>query len=198
MEKMENLNDILRDTWNQLFRAAVQRKSPLHTPAFATFDGEKVASRIVVIRETDTADRLLTCYTDFRSKKVAALQQHPRASWLFWHPGKKFQIRASGTTTIHCKDDLARGKWEAIPPKNRKDYGAKLAPGSVLQQPTDGLDHLEEEMLTTENTAYTLDNFTVLRTEVTELDWLHLHRDGHRRAIFQWQDGDWKKQWVVP
>jgi len=195
---MENLEDILRDTWNQLFRAAVQRNSPLHTPALATFDGQQVQVRTIVIRKTDTNARLLTCYTDFRSSKIQALQKYPQASWLFWHPGKKFQIRARGTTRIHHEDDLAKATWEELPPKNRTDYAASTAPGSSLEAPGDSQPDWEAEPPNAENTAYTFHNFALLRTEVTTLDWLHLHRDGHRRAYFEWQDGNWNMQWLVP
>jgi len=198
MEKIENLDDILRDAWNRLFRAAVQRNNPMHTPALATFDGQQVQCRTVVIRETDTSARLLTCYTDVRSAKIEALRAYPQASWLFWNPGKKFQIRARGTTHIHHKDALAKATWDDIPPKNRTDYAAKNAPGSALNQPDDGQPDWEAEAPNAENTAYAFDNFVVLQTEVTQLDWLHLHRDGHRRAYFEWQGGDWKKQWLVP
>jgi hypothetical protein len=30
------------------------------------------------------------------------------------------------------------------------------------------------------------------------MEWLYLAHQGHRRAEFVWQDGDWQGRWLVP
>ncbi|MEM9884308.1 MAG: pyridoxamine 5'-phosphate oxidase family protein [Bacteroidota bacterium] len=197
MEKITDLDDLLRHSWNLLFRGAVQRRHAYHTPVLATMNASTPHARTVVLRETDTKKRRLIIYTDLRTQKVADIQVNPQASLVFWDKGKNTQIRASGTVHLHQKDEVAKKYWDKIPAKNRRDYATKQAPGSEKEG-----DYLpaywQEEELDASKTEVHFEHFAVLIVEVNQLDFLLLKREGHSRAKFEWKEEQWKGSWVVP
>lgn len=111
MEKIDTLEEILRTSWNLLFRGAVQNRHPYHTPVLATTNGKVPNARTVVLRETQIDNRQLLIYTDRRTAKIEDLRQCPFASLVFWDKGKSVQIRAKGKVHIHHQNELARTKW---------------------------------------------------------------------------------------
>lgn len=204
MRLHENLTELSRDCWNLLFRAAVQRRHEMHTPALTTAqivasEGVHFGTRTVVLRETNVEDRRLTFYTDFRSEKVKDLQRQPRHVWHFYDKGQKVQIRATADAVIHHQNERTQQIWQNIPPRNRKDYCALQPPGSIIEQPQAATpDFFLKDGPTVENTDYGYENFVVVHAFVTQIDWLHLHREGHQRARLIFTNGEWQKNWLVP
>lgn len=199
MERINDLEELLRYTWNALFRGAVQNRHPYHTPVLATTNGEFPSARTVVLRETNVEERQLLIYTDARTHKVEDLKQCPFASVVFWDKGKSVQIRAKGKVTIHRQNELAKIKWDKIPAKNRRDYATINAPGTAKKKSENFLpEYWSAGDLTNEKTEEHYANFVVLVIEIREIDFLHLDRTGHQRAQFLWKDRSWQKSWVVP
>ncbi|MEL6943775.1 MAG: pyridoxamine 5'-phosphate oxidase family protein, partial [Bacteroidota bacterium] len=178
---------------------AVQNRHSYHTPVLATTDGQYPSARTVVLRETIVEKRLMLIYTDIRTPKIKDLKSNPFASLVFWDKGKSVQIRAKGKIEIHHQDDLAKEKWSAIPAKNRRDYATTTAPSSARTNTDSPLpSYWSNDGLTTEKTDAHYVNFAVLAMTVSEIDFLHLNRAGHQRALFTWEQEDWQKSWIVP
>lgn len=199
MKLHETLVTLQHDCWNLLYRAAVQRRHKLHTPAITTGSGSSFDTRTVVLRHTDVAKRQLTCYTDKRSAKMKDLEINPQIVWHFYDNGQQVQIKARGKAIVHHKNEWTKIIWQEIPPRNRKDYCALKPSGAVIEHPQDATPAV---FLTGEpdavHTEYGYDNFVVIDTIIEEIDWLHLHREGHQRARLVWNGEDWEKNWLVP
>lgn len=204
MEKYTNLDIALRDTWNKLYKGAIKRNDPFHLPTIATTNGKTPDCRIVVLRDTDTENYTLTCWSDVRTSKVADLKIYPEMTWLFWSKNQSLQIRATGLTTVQNANAETRAIWDTIPPKNRKDYCAGFPPGRALSEIESENIYPEwwgnEEKMTVQNTDFGFENFVLIMTVIQKIDLLHLHREGHQRAQFCYSspEKDWKKDWVVP
>lgn len=126
------LDDLSSLIWAQLTRATADRRHPWRWPVLSTVTLEGAPSvRMVVVRQVDTAQQTLSVYTDARSAKVGQIARDPRVSLLFWHPGKRWQLRADGIATI--SED--RQTFEALAEGAKADYGATPAPGVPLESP---------------------------------------------------------------
>ena len=198
IDSSSSLPEILDHVWGLLVRGGADKKHPYHYPALATYGTDGLQQRIVVLRKTIQADRQLRSYSDARTQKIEDLQQQPEAHWLFYDHGSKEQIRARTRLTLHRQDALAKELWDTIPPKGRGDYIGPVAPGTRTEQYTDNLPEAFEEEPTEENTRVGLDHFVVMEGEVVALDYLKLMHEGHVRAQFDWQDGEWASHWTAP
>ena len=173
---------------------------PCHTPVLGTIAPTGCALRTVVLRRFMPKQRLLICHSDSRSPKVAQLQQNPQASWLFYHPAQRIQLRITGHTTCHTNDALADEQWQNSALSSRRCYSAEVAPSQITTEPTSGLpDFLENRIPTAEESEAGRQNFLVIATRIDSLDWLFLRAKGHRRALFTWQaDNRFIADWVAP
>jgi hypothetical protein len=96
---------------------------------------------------------------------------------------------------------VADAMWADQSPQSLDVYARTAAPGASLEAPTDGLDDaVTSEPITREDVAKGRRYFSVVRTVIDEIDWLHLHPEGHYRAQFQFDpdEGDVESGWVVP
>ncbi len=41
-------------------------------------------------------------------------------------------------------------------------------------------------------------NFSLIDVNIKKIEWLYLHRFGHRRALFEIQNDEVNKQWLAP
>ena len=193
-----SLVELLDHVWSMLGRGASDKKHPYHFPAFATYGSEGIQQRIVVLRKTMKPERLLRSYSDARTQKIEDLQEHPEAHWLFYDHRSKEQIRAHSRVTLHYQDSLAEALWENTPPKARGDYVGPMAPGTHTDTYTDNLPPAFKEDPSEKTTQQGVDNFVVMDCEVVTLDFLKLRRNGHLRAQFHWQNGEWVGHWTAP
>jgi hypothetical protein len=189
---------ILTQCWELLADGAASSRSPYHLAAVATLNGSGPDVRTVVLRVADAASRSLIFHTDLRSPKVAHVEAAQSLAWLFYDPSRKVQIRARGRASVHRDDDVAQERWRASSALSRRCYlGAR--PGSASPTATSGLPaHLAHRAPGGEESEAGRDNFAAVRCEVDELDWLHLHVHGHRRARLRYRDGGWQARWVAP
>ena len=198
IDKSSSLPEILDHVWGMLQRGNADKKHPYHYPALATYGSGGIQQRIVVLRQMDRENRTLMCYSDARTQKIDDMTNQASAHWLFYDHGSKEQIRAETQVSLHHQDERALAIWKDIPPSGRADYLGPVAPGTHTQQQMVNLPEDFQEEPTEENTQRGVNNFVVIASQVTKLDFLKLMRDGHLRAQFVWEQEDWKGYWTAP
>ena len=197
-EVAPTLHDVLLDVGERLGQAARSRKAAMHTPVIGTADGDL---RIMVLRECDAELTRLRFHTDARSPKVALLHGQPAISLLAYDPAERIQIRARGIARVEQSSPVADAAWVAATTFARRCYLTTAAPGALAAEPWSGLPpEIEGANPTEEQLMPARENFAVVLVTLTELDWLHLAHNGHRRARFSRGDAGqpWQGTWVVP
>ncbi len=181
----------LRAAWSLLGRGAKDRKAPSHTPILATNGDVAPRLRTVVLRGCEPDARRLRFHTDRRSAKVAEIEADPAGAVLVYDPKQKIQLRLDCMLSIHIHDDLARAAWAATRDFSRICYQVMRAPGEAVSDPA-------AVPFSAEDSHDGADHFAVITAQITRIEWLYLAHQGHRRAAFIWQDGDWQGRWLVP
>jgi pyridoxine/pyridoxamine 5'-phosphate oxidase len=185
----------LNECLNKLLFAGNDVSHPFRTGIVATADTPGINMRTVILREADVENNVIYFYTDIRSEKITDLRMDDNISWLFYDAEEKVQLRLSGSAIIHHQDEVTKRYWQKVSPAGRRSYSAMPGPSTVVDMPADGLTHLSSA----DNSADVgLDNFAVIRTQITFLEWLSLDRDGHRRAAFNLINGNWQGNWLIP
>ena len=177
--RIESLHLIESACWREIERAARERDHAFRVMTLATIGpGERADARSIVLREVRTTPRELIFYTDDRSPKLAQIQAHPRGTLLMWSALLGWQLRLR-VTLAPMDDGLeVSSRWTRLKlSPAAHDYLSPMAPGTPLGQPS------QERG----SRAY----FAVVSARVTALDWLELHADGHRRALFDDQGARW-------
>ena len=181
LPRLATLPEIEAAVWQELVRATHDKHHAWRTPVLATIDGDAADARTVVLREADADARQLVVYTDSRAHKVAQLRAHPGATLALWSARLGWQLRCRVTCEV-ADDGLAvSSRWTRVKlSPAAQDYLSPLAPGAALDAQTPALAHRE--------------CFAVVTATVARIDWLELHREGHRRALF----GDGAARWLQP
>ena len=190
----DDLDASLAEAWHLLIRAAVDRRSPVHTIAIATvgLDGRPKV-RTVVLRHTDAPARCLRFHTDARSEKFAEFAANPAVQVLAYDPARKIQLRLSGSALLHRGDDVARAAWQRSQPQSRQCYRQDAAPGTRGSPSSAAPDALLAPAAHDGE-----ENFTAVEIAIEEIEWLYLAAPGHRRARFRWPDGQLDAVWLAP
>lgn len=177
-----DLPQLREQVWEELQQCVGDKAHPWRTPVLATCDGEGADARTVVLRDVNEAARKLVIYTDSRSPKVGQLEQHPMGTLVFWCPTLNWQLRLRCRLQVASEGLAVSSRWAKLKlSASAQDYLSPLAPGTELDHPARPA-HGERS------------HFALLYAEVSELDWLELHPDGHRRAVFGAQGA----RWLVP
>ena len=186
------LDDVRADAFARFSRGVSDRGSPFRTPAFATVDALGHPSvRTVVLRAFDPASRVLCVHTDLRAAKMDHLRARPSVALHVWDEADAVQIRVVGRATLHVGDERARAEWAGLHPGIRATYTVRPTPGTPLADPAEAdRDRVDE------GAAHA--NFAAVDVVMHGLDWLHLASGGHRRARFEWRDGQEVATWIVP
>ena len=180
--RIESLALIHQSCWDQLGLAARHKSHAWRVMGLATLDGERADLRSVVLREVDAAVRQLIFFTDARSPKVAQVQTQPQATLLAWSDTLGWQLRLRVRLTVAISGLVVSSRWARLKmTPAAHDYLSPLPPGTPVER------YLPERG--------SRDHFAVLTAEVEGIDWLELHADGHRRALF---DADGRGHWVTP
>lgn len=179
--RLATLEDVEAALWQQLAAAAADNAHPWRTPVLATVDGDAADARTVVLREVDVRQRQFLFYTDERAGKVRQLLNHPIGTMVMWSPTLGWQLRCKVRLAIEMSGLAASSRWARIKlSPAAQDYLSPLPPGTPLDPlapPTHG--------------AVRRDYFAVIDATVEAVDWLELHADGHRRAIFDGRGARW-------
>ncbi len=187
----QSLDEVRADAFRRLSRGVADRRSPFRTPTLATLGGDGCPRlRTVVLRGFDPAARRITVHSDLRAAKIGEIGADPRVALHIWDDGAQVQIRLDGTAAVQS-GAAAQGEWDWLHSGSRASYRIRPMPGTVLADPaTADADQVEEE--------FASKHFAVIVVFVTGLEWLHLARDGHRRAAFAWTDAGMQADWLVP
>lgn len=180
--RIQSLGLVHSACWLELQQAARQRDHAFRLLALASADGEAADVRTVVLREVEADAQTLVFYTDARSAKVAQLRAQPRATMMGWSHRLGWQLRLRVTARVETDGLGVSSRWARLKSTPAAfDYLSPLPPGAPVER-------YEVERASR-------DHFAVVHAQVERLDWLELHADGHRRAVF---DAHGNGQWVVP
>jgi len=179
--RIESLRLVETACWKELERAAREREHGWRIMTLATVEGEQAHARSVTLRGADAATRRLVFYTDDRSPKLAQLQRNPLGTLLAWCRQLSWQVRLQVRLVQETDAALVGERWARLRmTPAAQDYLSPMAPGEPLTHP--GQERGSRE------------HFSIVNAEVMSLDWLELHPEGHRRALFSTGG----PQWVQP
>jgi hypothetical protein len=180
-ERPVTLAAIEAAVWQELVRAAHDKHHAWRTPVLATGLAGAADARVVVLREVDAQTRTLVFYTDTRSGKVAQLREQPRATVVMWSAALGWQLRCRVWLSLDTQGVSVLSRWTRLKlSPSAQDYLSPLPPGSVIDDPV-------RPALPRDDRGH----FGVLFALVDSLDWLELHREGHRRARFDAEGARW-------
>jgi hypothetical protein len=192
--RLTDLAAIEAAIWRELalaIQGGVRPGQPAHgwrRAAFATVGPDGPEVRSIVLRDLQADRRELVFYADSRSPKVAQLRADPRGQILCWSEPLGWQLRLRCTLDIATDGLDVTARWARIRHRPAAhDYLSPLAPGSPLLTPTSPPVPPAPERVR--------ESFAVLTAQVTAIDWLELHAQGHRRARFE---PGHAPQWLVP
>lgn len=187
IESHHELETIKRLCIGHLSRGVEKKNHPFRSVTMATADGAPNV-RMVILRKVESDPVSIYVYTDNRSDKITELGSSPYASFLFWHPSSKFQLKLKTRVTIHRNGEMAKKSWESVGGKGKESYNTKMAPGTELDA-----DKNPEMPL---RTNYSDSDFCVLECKAFEMEALQLRREGHIRARFSLLKGE--QSFIVP
>ena len=177
-ERLASLDAIEAALWRELVRTPNERDHAWRTPVLATTDGAAADARTVILREVDETRRQLLIYTDARAPKVAQAMSHPLGTLVMWSAALGWQLRCRVCLAFEDDGLSVASRWAALRhSRAAQDYLSPLPPGA----PADAAAPAAEQRA----------HFGVLTASVQSIDWLELHRDGHRRALFDDRGGRW-------
>lgn len=181
MTRLATLTEIHTALWQQLEHAAKDKQHAWRTVVLATVDGEAADARTVILREVDAPQKQLVIFSDDRAGKVSQMLSHPRAAMVMWSAQLGWQLRCRVHLSLEMTGLAATSRWAAIKlTPAAQDYLARLAPGTPLgTTAAHAPAPLEREY------------FAVINAQVQAIDWLELHREGHRRALFDERGARW-------
>ena len=180
-QRLTSLPALGAEIWAELVRCSADKLHPWRTPVLATVLGETADARTVVLREVVVREKQLLFYTDERAGKVHQLLNHPHGTIVMWSHRLGWQLRCRVRLTLEVSGLAASSRWARIRlTPSAQDYLSPLPPGAPLA-----------DVLHAGSGAVARDYFAVISAEVEAVDWLELHRDGHRRAIFDAEGARW-------
>ena len=188
-DRLITLAEIEAEVWHQLGRAAVEKQHEWRAPVLATVNGDAADARTVILREVDVGQKQLLSFTDDRAGKVAQLLRHPRATMVMWSRTMSWQLRCRVSLSLEMTGLAATSRWARIKlTPAAQDYLARVAPGTALDTP---LVNRSGESEAPSAEPLKREYFAVIVAQVLAIDWLELHREGHRRAVFDERGARW-------
>ncbi|MEM7280697.1 MAG: pyridoxamine 5'-phosphate oxidase family protein [Pseudomonadota bacterium] len=182
-------SDLPGVVWDLLESGVRERRHPFHTPILGNASGDLIEVRTVVLRFADAAQRALHCHTDIRSPKVEGIRENPTVSLLFYDAGTRIQLRVRASADIHQNNEIAEAGWAASTLDSRQCYRHVHGPSTPISRGGEPPQLIESD-------GY--ENFSVVRCEVQEIEWLFLRHTGHQRCRLRFDAGDWHSQWLAP
>ena len=134
-----------------------------------------------MLREVVERQKQLLFYTDERAGKVSQLLNRPHATVVMWSRTLGWQLRCHVRLSLEMSGLSTSSRWARIKlTPAAQEYLSAMPPGTPLA-----------DVRHAGSGAVARDYFAVISAEVTKLDWLELHPDGNRRAIFDAQGARW-------
>lgn len=182
-DRLATLGAIEAAIWQQLALCIADKSHPWRTPVLATVDGERADARTVVLRELDERQKQLLIYTDERAGKVRQLLSHPHGTLVMWSQPLGWQLRCRVRLAIETSGLAASSRWARVRlTPAAQDYLSPLPPGAPVATPAPPPPPHE---------PVAHDYFAVIEAAIESIDWLELHPDGHRRAVFNGHGARW-------
>lgn len=176
--RLASLPAIEAACWAELSRATQHPGHAWRQTTLATVDGEHADARIVILREVQAGARQLVFFTDDRSPKLAQIRLNPNGTLLMWSRLLGWQLRLRVQLEALSDGLAVSSRWARMKlSAAAQDYLSSSAPGTPLSEPS------------TEPGARPY--FTVVTATVQRMDWLELHPEGHRRALFDAEGARW-------
>ncbi len=190
--RFDDLSALEEYLWEYATRGVRLSANAMAWPAFGTSGPMGPAVRTVAPRRIDRQARIIDFHTDRRSPKMVHLETTPRVSWMAFDEELGQQFQFFGAASVHVDDEAADSLWADQAIDDLEFYFKRLAPGTPVDAPESAID------IDSVDEATARANFCVVRTIVDEMIWGHLHEEGEYRARFQWRDGQFEGQWIVP
>ena len=195
----DDLDQINFKIWQMITDGVVNRHSSFHIPVMINSSENNNNGRIVVLRNANSDQHTIRFHSDIRSPKVNNLKKNSKVFFIFYDKEEKIQLRVSGDAIINYKNNITKTSWEKTAHMSRKCYLAAYAPGTVSEKPTSGVsDKVENLKYTLEESESGYENFCVVETKIDSIEWLYLAAKGHRRAKFEYNKNNIKKNWLTP
>jgi len=169
----------------ELRNGVIEKGHPFRCFTLATQGITNIHLRTVVLREVDT-NLVLSCYTDARSQKIKHLKATPKASLLFYHPTKRFQISIKANVVLEEDSEILKSVWDTIPHSSKKDYTSIPAPGSVLKKTASSVIHAQSHHL------------AIIRMYPQIIEYVQLHKVQHIRNLYTKTSAGWAETRLVP
>ena len=174
----QTLAEVEASVWRELTQAVRDKRHGWRVAVLATVDGEAADARSVVLRDLDVPSRTLLIYTDARSPKAAQLAAHPQGTLVLWSEALAWQLRLRVRLTLESSGLRVSSRWARLKlTPAAQDYLSPLPPGAELGSAAPQ--------------RQSRDHFAVLAAQVQSVDWLELHPDGQRRALFSGAGAAW-------
>ncbi|MBL0727949.1 pyridoxamine 5'-phosphate oxidase family protein [Piscinibacter sp. HJYY11] len=180
--RLASLPEIEAAVWRELVACVRDKQHAWRNPVLATTDGELADGRVVVLREALPEPRRLLVYTDRRSAKAAQLASHPLGTLVMWSRALGWQLRCRVKLSLETSGLAVTSRWAQIKlSPAAQDYLSPWPPGTALDEPR-AMPRPDPEAL---------GHFAVVDAQVQSIDWLELHPDGQRRAVFETGSSRW-------
>lgn len=182
------------ELWRHLGAGVRDRHSAFHIWALGTVDPNgRPQVRSVVLRDADRVAGTLRFHCDRRSEKASEIAATGVAALHAFDPDAKIQIRVEGRAALHTDDWIAESAWGGARAMSRVCYGITPDPGTVMRKGGDFTWPDPEEAIVAGRS-----NFAAVILTAERLEFLYLHRNGHRRALWLRSEAGWVETWLVP
>lgn len=183
--RLSSLGEIEAACWRELAAAVSDAAHPWRTPVLATIDDVHADARTVVLREAHAPE--LRVYSDARAPKVAQARRDPSGTLVMWSPALGWQLRCRVQLAVLADGPEVAARWQSVQTtRGALDYLGPAAPGALRSTSAD---------IAPAISPTTDAHFAIIVATVISLDWLELHREGHRRARF---DTAGERCWLQP
>ena len=195
------LEETKKEIFSLLFQGVKKRKSNFHNLVLNTIGVDKNPnSRVVILRNFSSDELSINIHSDLRANKIEEVKKNKNVCLLFYDDNKKIQLRVRGDVKVL---ESSKKSWSKLSNWSRRCYLTKDKPGSVSEFPTGGFpDDYKNEAPTTEGSEHGVKNFSVLKIFISQIEWLFLASQGHRRAVFNIERECSKikiiSKWLVP
>ena len=184
---------------NALKEGCSEKSSEFRNFAFSNSSGEKVSSRIVVLRDFIEKNNTILFFSDLRSPKIKAILKKKATTCLFYSKKVELQMRVTTSSQLITEKDLVDKYWETVPIISRKAYLTIKPPSSNSEVRTDGLpDEFLANASSHSNAKKARENFAVVENIIKEVDVLSLSSNSYSRAKFVFQKDKIDMTWLVP
>jgi len=184
----DTLEDIFRIVKHELQKGALDPTHPFRFFSLASQTESDVDLRYLVLRKFDE-ELNFYFFTDYRSTKVKHFKNKPNSALLFYHSGKRVQVRIKGQVEIHHQNELSRSFWSSIQGNAQKAYNSITPPGEIIPNPISAYDWPTE-----------MDDrfFCLIKVTPIHIEALQIHGLSHIRVVFQKMKDNWDMNWLAP